>query len=279
MYVFYFSTLAPCVPTNVLAQTVCPQTHANISWQASLGAVSYEVTAVSNGAPQAQCNSTETTCQLEDLVCGQTYSITATALDDQCNSETSAETELKTEPCPPTGLVASVDCASNSAVLAWDSTANAVSYRAQAVSSSGHTVSCDAGAALNCNLEDLECGQSYNFTVIASDGNCESAESEAITFYSAPCAVTSVINTVDCDSDSLTTSWTSADPSLNYTVKAESSDGSVELCETEQSTCVLSGLPCGQSYTVTVIPTSSTCTGQSSTPQVVNTGVGNVFFY
>uniref|UniRef100_A0AAV2KVH4 Fibronectin type-III domain-containing protein n=1 Tax=Knipowitschia caucasica TaxID=637954 RepID=A0AAV2KVH4_KNICA len=263
---------APCPPTSVEALAACPQTSANVTWQTSEGALSYEVTAVSSSGAQLQCNSTGTSCQLGQLLCGETYSITATALDGQCESQSSAPTQLTTEPCAPSSLAVSVDCASNSALLSWHSSPNAASYAGTGVSESGHTVSCAAGPDLSCSLDQLQCGEEYRFTVTASDGTCQSAESQAVLQSTAPCAVTSVSHTVECTSDSLLTSWTPAQSALNYTVRAENvDDGSVLSCKTEQSGCVLDGLPCGEQYTVTVTPSSSSCVGQSSEAQRVNT--------
>lgn len=83
-------------------------------------------------------------------------------------------------PCPPSQLNASVNCADNSATLTWSSSPNAVSYTGKAVSTDGHTVTCDAGMNLGCQLDDLDCGTEYTFTVSASDGDCESPDSEPV---------------------------------------------------------------------------------------------------
>lgn len=263
-------TQAPCVPTNVMVREACQQSDVDVSWQESLGGVSYEVAAISNVAPQVQCNSTGTTCTLEDLMCSQTYAITMSAWNGQCYSQMTEEKQLVTEPCPPSGLVVTLNCAENSAMLIWESSANAVSYMGRAVSTTGHTVTChveDTG----CQIEDLQCGQIYDFFVTASDNNCESADSDGVTYSTAPCPVTSVTNDVDCATNSLTTAWIAGDSPLNYTVKAEKADGTVLLCQSDESSCVFNNLPCGEQYSVTVSPVSSTCMGESSDPQVVNT--------
>lgn len=50
----------------------------------------------------------------------------------------------------------------------------------KAVSSGQHTVTCDPGASLGCLLEGLHCGTEYTFTVSATDGSCQSSDSEPL---------------------------------------------------------------------------------------------------
>lgn len=83
-------------------------------------------------------------------------------------------------PCPPSQLSVSVNCSTNSAVLHWNSSPNAVSYTGKAVCRDGHNVTCDAGAGLSCRLDSLQCGKEYSFTVSSSDGHCQSPDSEPV---------------------------------------------------------------------------------------------------
>jgi hypothetical protein len=73
-----------------------------------------------------------------------------------------------------------VDCGSNTASLSWDASPNAISYSGSAVGTDGHSVSCGA-ATPGCQMAGLHCGQEYVFTVSASDGSCESPESNTFT--------------------------------------------------------------------------------------------------
>lgn len=65
-------------------------------------------------------------------------------------------------------------------MLTWSNSPNTVSYTGKAVSADGHIVTCDAEMNLGCQLEDLDCGTEYTFTVSASDGECESPDSEPV---------------------------------------------------------------------------------------------------
>lgn len=65
-------------------------------------------------------------------------------------------------------------------MLTWSSSPNAASYTGKAVSADGHTVTCEAGMNLGCRVDGLQCGTEYNFTVSASDGDCQSGDSEPV---------------------------------------------------------------------------------------------------
>lgn len=59
---------------------------------------------------------------------------------------------------------------------------------------------------------------------------------------------------------------------VNYSTTALARDGTALRCMTEKSSCMLTNLQCGQQYTVTVKAMSSTCEGNSSEPEIVNSG-------
>lgn len=84
-------------------------------------------------------------------------------------------------PCPPTELTVSMDCSSsNSAVLTWGSSQNAVSYTGKAESPDGHIVLCETATEVTCQIDGLHCGKEYNFTVSASDGFCQTPDSDPV---------------------------------------------------------------------------------------------------
>lgn len=83
----------PCVPTDVMVSSSCGQSFAQVTWQPSLGAVSYQVSAEDRDGQHSLCFSNETSCRLESLTCGQLYNIGVAALGNNCSSNLSyAET-------------------------------------------------------------------------------------------------------------------------------------------------------------------------------------------
>ncbi|XP_044055462.1 uncharacterized protein LOC122877670 [Siniperca chuatsi] len=260
----------PCVPTNVVVKKNCGQSFVQVTWQASRGALYYQATAKSKDGGPLLCSSNETSCKLEGLMCSQVYNVGVTAMDNNCTSNESYTRILLTAPCPPSQLNTSVNCANNSAMLTWNKSPNAVSYTGKAVSTGGHIVTCDAGMNLSCQLDGLHCGKKYTFTVSASDGECQSPDSMPVVHTTAPCAVQSVVNTLNCSTNILTISWAPGSMSVNYSATAMAQNGTALHCKTEDSSCTMTNLQCGQQYNVTVKPISSTCEGLSSVPEIVN---------
>lgn len=89
---------------------------------------------------------------------------------------------------------------------------------------------------------------------------------------SAPCAVQSVLNTLNCSTNILTISWAAGSLPTNYSATALGGDGTALSCMTEESSCTLTNLQCGQQYSVTVKAIGSTCEGHSSVSEIVNSG-------
>lgn len=77
-------------------------------------------------------------------------------------------------PCEPSGLAVDLDCETNSAILSWDASEGAVEYFGCAQSMDGDTLYCDS-TVTSCTIEGLECGDTYNFSVEASDSVCNSS--------------------------------------------------------------------------------------------------------
>ncbi|XP_027882788.1 uncharacterized protein fndc7b [Xiphophorus couchianus] len=261
---------APCVPTNVLANRSCGQKFVDVAWQSSRGAQNYTVTAVDGQGSRLTCVSTETSCRLDGVKCSNIYNVSVVAMDDLCSSMRSTPVKLTIEPCPPSQLTASINCSDNSAKLSWGSSPNAASYTGKASSLDGHTVTCDPGLTLGCQLTGLQCGKQYSFTVSASDGDCRTADSQPVNLTTAPCAVQGVITQLNCSTNDLSISWTPGSLPVNYSTSAVSASGSVLRCFTADYRCTLAGLQCGHRYTVSVKPISSTCEGLSSVQQIVN---------
>ncbi|RVE73628.1 hypothetical protein OJAV_G00033020 [Oryzias javanicus] len=231
---------APCLPINVKATKNCGQNLVEVTWQASAGAKNYSAAAVDGSGQRLECAS---------------------------NEEPSGATIIRT--VLSLWLTASVNCTSNSAKLSWSSSLNAVSYTGIAVSADGHNVSCGT-QGLGCQMEGLRCGTTYNFTVSATDGGCQSLDSKSVIQKTAPCPVQSVSNTLNCSTNTLSVSWSPGSMPVNYSATVLSPNGTALNCMTEASSCSVGTLQCGQRYTVTVKAVSSTCESPSSAPTIVN---------
>lgn len=72
------------------------------------------------------------------------------------------------EPCPPSGVTASVDCQQLSATVSWEESDLALSYMAYLESPSGHQIHCaSTGAQTQCEVTQLMCSMVYDVWVKA----------------------------------------------------------------------------------------------------------------
>lgn len=90
--------------------------------------------------------------------------------------------------------------------------------------------------------------------------------------FLAPCAVQNVQSSLNCTTNVLTTSWVPGAMPANYSATALTRNGTRVHCTTEDATCAMTNLKCGEQYSVTVKAVSSTCEGRSSVPEIVHTG-------
>ncbi|XP_067845702.1 fibronectin type III domain-containing protein 7-like [Heptranchias perlo] len=253
----------PCVPQNVDAHVDCDAGFMSVSWELSEGATSY--TATAEGSNVQQCSANDTLCEITDLYCGETYTITVHAQDDSCDSAENPSVTMKTVSCIPQNLDVQLDCNTNDASVSWTHTKGAVSYSATAEGSDGDTVSCDT-ANRECQINDLHCGQMYNLTVTALDGVCDSSQSSKFEFSSAPCAPQYIYTNLDCDTKSTSVSWEKSDGAVWYVTTAEGQDGHITMCNTTETHCHFLDLHCSQTYFITVKAMDGYC-------QSINTSI------
>lgn len=64
----------------------CSKNEANVSWNASDGALSYKASARSTQGSTSLCETTDIRCTLTNLTCGQSYMVQVVAQDDICSS-------------------------------------------------------------------------------------------------------------------------------------------------------------------------------------------------
>lgn len=101
----------------------------------------------------------------------------------------------------------------------------------------------------------------------------QTAELTSSPLVPAPCAVPNTLSTLNCSTNTLSIGWVPGSIPMNYSATAVTANNTALQCITQGSSCTIAGLQCGQQYTVRVKPISSTCEGQSSAPEIVNSGV------
>nr|XP_055057047.1 uncharacterized protein LOC129441425 [Misgurnus anguillicaudatus] len=263
-------TTVPCVPAHVQGSVDCTSGNISLSWNQSVGAVSYTATAQGNGGYASVCNSTGPACVFSNLLCGMNYSFSVSASDGTCSTAPSQSILLTTVPCKPQNASAQLNCNTNTAVVTWEPSDRVLSYIVKASSPDGHQINCTS-SNYSCTLPSMHCGQNYNVTVAALIGGCCNNKANFI-LPSAPCAPLMVNGTLDCVTNSAWVSWNLDNGTESYSVLAVSSDGQIRNCSTSNSSCKVADLGCSKIYNFSVTATTGSCQSPASSSFQLETG-------
>ena len=269
----------PGVPTAVTATS-----HANgnslVSWTApsSTGGspiTSYTVTP-NVGVPCVTANGSTTSCDIQGLTNGTTYTFTVFATNALGNGPASAPVSATptTIPTAPLG-VSATSFANTQSVVSWTAPASngGAAISGYTVTATDTTTPANGGqtssvAASPVTITGLTNGDAYTFTVTAtniSGVSPASAPSAPATPATIPGAPTNVAGSSYANTQSVV-SWTppasnGGAPITKYTVT--SSPGGFQ-CQTVGTNCPVTGLTNGSSYTFTVVATNGAGNGPTS---------------
>lgn len=172
-----------------------------MSWPESPGADSYTATVQDSNGQTTTCQgTTEGSCSVLGIACGQIYHTSVVSSDGYCESpptpevdtpsgrarakvlkierslqrkRTECDSVLFTVPCNASLIKAVMDCYTLIATVEWYPSDGALRYKVLATTASGHNVACESRTA-SCELGGLLCGQSYSVSVRAIGENCSS---------------------------------------------------------------------------------------------------------
>ncbi|MCJ8742018.1 hypothetical protein PDJAM_G00077320 [Pangasius djambal] len=251
----------PCAPLSL--NVSCGNNSATLSWSSSKGSVWYYVSLVNTQGDRRQCNTTGTSCTIAALQCGTLYNFSVQASDAVCNSSRSPIVQKGAAPCAPQAVNVRPQCDTESMLVSWARSNLAQSYYLTATGSDGDIQNCSSTTE-NCTLSRLRCGQPYTLSVIASDGNCTSPASQALTFNTTPCAPLSLNVSMSCGNNSATLSWSSSKGSVWYYVSAVNAQGDRRQCNTTGTSCTTAALQCGTLYNFSVQASDAVCNSSRS---------------
>ncbi|KAM9385761.1 uncharacterized protein fndc7b [Pholidichthys leucotaenia] len=249
----------PCVPENLEASLSCSNNVASMSWTYIKDRKNYTVKAVDSSGHEDECNSIDTQCDLQNLLCGKEYTATVTAEYETCKSKPSESVTIRTVPCTPASISSVMDCQSNSLVVSWSESAGADSYFAMLRDSNGQSTTCQATTENYCSVTEVGCGQVYHVSVISSDGFCNSPPTDEVETPSVPCKVTYIRPMMDCNTWPAVLTWYPSDGAFSYMVVATTVLGHNVSCDTNHTNCELDGLQCGENYSVSVKAVGDSC--------------------
>lgn len=86
-------------------------------------------------------------------------------------------------PCPPQHVAVDSQCGSGVAVVSWEDRSDVELYAAEAVKTSGNQLHNCTSAGSTCQLSALDCGETYNVTVVASSQGCSSQASSIVSLH------------------------------------------------------------------------------------------------
>jgi fibronectin type 3 domain-containing protein len=263
---------APGAPTAVTATP--GDASATVSWTAPVSdggspITGYTVTSSPGGST---CTSTTTTsCTVDDLTNGTSYTFTVTATNAIGTSPPSSPSTgviPVTVPGAPTGVTATPG--NTSASVSWTAPTDdgGTAITGYTVTSSPGAFTCTSTTTTSCTVNGLANGTSYTFTVTASNavgtGPASSPSTGVIPEAGVPGSPTGV--TATAGDASATVSWTApsdgGSPITGYTVT--SAPGAFTCTSTTITSCTVDGLTNGTSYTFTVTATNDSGTGSPS---------------
>ncbi|XP_062308247.1 uncharacterized protein LOC134012721 [Osmerus eperlanus] len=250
---------APCTPQKLEGSVTCRDNVGSMNWTSSRGGQLYTVTAVGTDGHVDKCSSFENTCDLTGLRCGQHYTAAVVANDSTCNSPPSNKVDLRTVPCTPDTVSATVSCQDNSLKVSWSTSRGADSYTASVEDGNGSGTTCQAMSAGFCNISGLSCGQLYHASVVASDGYCSSPVTEPVVAPSVPCQPTQIRAEMDCESRVGMLTWSMSAGAVSYRATAIPQLGQSVTCDTNNTHCYLDDLACGEEYSVSVEARGENC--------------------
>lgn len=89
-------SVGPCALTSISLVTQCNSDTILVEWELTEDTPLYVVTAEGHDQSLISCNSSSTSCELQDIRCGMHYSIIVSASSDKCSSLRSPPKKIKT---------------------------------------------------------------------------------------------------------------------------------------------------------------------------------------
>ncbi|XP_039670578.1 fibronectin type III domain-containing protein 7-like [Perca fluviatilis] len=256
---------------NVSATLVCVNHSALVSWVGSPRDVRYNVTLTGQDGHTQHCHTNTTSCQLFDIDCGETYSITVTPYSKTCRGHPSAVYSFEAGLCAPINVTVSPACEDRT--VSWTHVTGAEMYIATATAADGHKHTCSSNYSSSCNFTGLHCGETYTVTVVTVDRGCWSEPSSAVDMKTALCPPTNLKGQVSCDTNTMTLTW---DPTplsgVTYTLQTDlGSQFTPSVYTTSNTSHTLTNGLCGQRYAVRIAAQDGNCRGRYSSPIEIST--------
>ncbi len=262
----------PSAPVDVSA--TAGNGRATVSWGWSPSVTAYTVTS-SPGDQTCTSPGGPLWCTVTGLTDGQSYTFTVVASNDFGDSPPSnASNSVIPQTTPSAPMDVTANAGDSQATVSWrapaDDGGSAISAYTVTSSPGGKTCTWSAGP-LSCSVNGLTNGQSYTFTVVASNGVGDgpaSDPSNSVTPATTPDAPTNV--SAVAGNGQAAVSWSAPADNGGSTITAytatSSPGGKTCTWSAGPLSCSVSGLTNGQSYTFSVVAANGVGDGPASSP-------------
>ncbi|GCB63905.1 hypothetical protein scyTo_0014696 [Scyliorhinus torazame] len=244
-------TTGPCSPSILNITKVNPST-INVLWHQNNRNAMYKVFAFGKAGVRS-CNSSGHSCEIADLPCGATFSVSAVATTPEGKSLPSYSLPLETAPCCPNNFsVAQITQSMTN--VSWTAAIGAQSYTTVLESSKGQA-KCHTGET-HCLLGCITCSTNYTVSLSAVS---ETGLMSVCNYhgYSSSGCCPSAVKLYRLRSNALRVYWHAIAGSVNYIVNVTSNNANFTCSPMSGYTyCDISEIYCGDIYTVTVSPVS-----------------------
>ncbi|XP_053719565.1 fibronectin type III domain-containing protein 7-like [Synchiropus splendidus] len=242
---------APCSPTHL--QLHHTSSGVSVSWNSTNRMANFTVIAKSDESTLT-CTSDGDTCDINDLPCGSIYHVSVMATSGAGQSLPSFSELLETEPCCPQNLtVEQVTQAITN--VTWSPARGADSFRVALTSSRGHA-RCHTQDS-HCLMGCITCGTNYTVTMDAYSSSGRHADCVYQGFSSSACCPSGV-RVYKNGGTSLRVLWRSSSSSSHMQVQMSSTSHNFSCSASPGgSSCDITGVQCGEVYTVLVAPVTA----------------------
>lgn len=208
-----------------------------VTWLASSGAVGYTVTALGRDGDAKTCTTDDTSCDLPNMHCAQTYEITVTPFSETCEGfQSTAFT-----------FIAGVENKYRSGKLLKDI------YILKSAPLAALTLKTPVSRTVLNNKSPPPSLSLYLPPLSLP--------------HLGPCPPTEVQTSLQCESNVGSVSWVAAPTSKMYIATATDQDGHAHTCITNGTAgCSFSDLKCGETYNVSVVTMERGCQSEPSAP-------------
>ncbi|XP_033994161.1 fibronectin type III domain-containing protein 7 [Trematomus bernacchii] len=238
----------PCPPENIWVEEP-EEGNCSVVWD-SVPMVEYYMAFIKrDDGTEMSCNTTETTCQFS-CMCGYTYLTSVFPYNKAGSSPFADVSNYTTIPCCPQGVTIQL-VSTETLEINWLPVKGAELYQTMAAQTND-VIHCNDTAPV-CALSDLKCDTAYSVTVTpCSELRGCNHTCTPHTQKTAPCAP-EILNMTQSNNSTYRIHITTPNtPNTNYTIKA-TGRFATHTCQTTNSSCELTQLPCGSSYDVIAV--------------------------